>query len=262
MVLQILQNDDKLFEYEFPLFAEECDDEKVISKLRKMWREMCDWRDNADCLVRLRVVPVIDKSAQMAAALAINIGEFAKIIALYCNAYLPKTEGLKAIGAIFDAECLSWPRTVEYYSKNGQAKPFLPSTYGVFSFHFYDPAEWAKYSMETIALSGEFVPYDIADYSVLCNAVRECPSKCRPMIWVNPFIAKAFIEAQDSDLNMATMQTYVSSFIINAAFNTDGKIEDQLVSQVWDAMRVFAEEEDAFSLRDMFNSAEHLIQAR
>lgn len=262
MLLQVYQNEDKLFEYDFPIFAEECEDSKILNKLRKMWREMCDWRDNADCLVRLKVVPVIDKNAQMAAALAINLGEFAKVIGLYCNAYLPKTEGLKAINLIFEAECLSWPRVVDYYREHGQAKPFLASGYGVFSFHFYDPAEWAKYNMETIALSGEFVPYDVADYSVLCNAIRECPSKCRPMVWVNPNIAKAFLEAQDSDVNVATMQTYISSLIITAAYNTDGDIEDQLVTQVWDAMRVFAEDEDAFALRDMFTSAERLIQAR
>lgn len=261
MKFHVLQNDEIINSYNIDVFGD-TPDEKVIGALRRMWRDMCAWRDDADCLVRLKVQGEIDGDGKNEVALGLNLLEFTKHMGYMANAYIPKAEGSAAIKAIFDKNCLSWPKTLNCIQETGKIVPFLPSSNGIFSFHFYEPDEWARYSMTTIAGAANFVPFEIQDYSVICKSITECPAKARPMVWVNPSIVEAFISMQDSDVSMETMQTYLSSFIIVAGLESGGDIDDMMATQLWAAMRNFAEDGDTFALKDLYNSAEKLLQAR
>lgn len=263
MKFSVIHGEDIIKQYDMPIFGDDSCNEKILSTIRKMWRDICDWRDSADCVVRISIRGEIDAVGKNEVAIGLNLVGFCNVMAYYANAYLPKAEGAAALRAIFEDSCLSWESTRDYIMDHGKIKPFLPESAGVFSFHFYEPQEWAKHSMVAIAGAGDFIPYHIQDYSVICDTVNQCPAKARPMIWVNPYIVRAFIKTQDSDMVATTMQTYASSFIITAALEAhEGEVDDGMVYQLWDAMRAFAEDGDSFALKDIYNSAEQLLQAR
>lgn len=261
MKLHLMQNDNIIHTYDIPIFGEESDSEKTLKKLRNIWRDACNFRDNVDGVVRLNFRGEVDAAGKEAIAVGMNIGQFAKILSYYVNAYLPKTEGAAAVKSIFAEEPgLSLDTTLDWIQHTGEVKNFAMGKYGVFNFHFYPPMEWAKYSMTTIAGAASFMPFEIQDYSVICNAITKCPKGARPMVWLNPTIIQAFCETAECDIDYAKMQAYVSSFVIIAALENDGTIDDAMVTQLWESLRNFCEDDCSIEmLQGLYDSAETLL---
>jgi hypothetical protein len=261
MKFHVYQKEELVGDYEVDLFDDETDEEKAFSKFRKMWRDMVNLRDKMDCPPRFKIQGEIDSKVQNAIALGMNIGKFGETIALFCNAFIPRAVGAAALKSIFDDNCLTWPKCNQQLTERGEMQPYLPSSNGIYSFHFYEPLEWAHYSMSSIANASGYVPFDVQDYGMLCRAVRQCPKGARPMVWINPHLAKAFIEVNESEITPVMVQTYISSFVIVSAL-TNEEVDDDMVDQLWAALEGFLDMEDENQMVELYHAAETALSQR
>lgn len=239
-------------------------DDEILKEMKSLWNKICAARDGVEELSRFYIRSELDSTAHSAVVLSFNVNKFLEFVTYLANAYIPRLEGNKAIIDFYNSHIISMDRTTMAYSKTGKYHSIMQSSCGIFSFHFYPGNEWANMRLETAAGAGQYVPYDIMDYSVLMDCVRKCPKGARPMAWINPFIYRGFIEAGESDMDYNRFIIFASSLIITTAFNTtEGDVTDDMANQLWVPLKNFIDEGGPMSdLKAAYDNAENLLIGR
>lgn len=265
MKITMTSGDRPVAEWDVPFELSEDTNNKIWFALARLWKDACRIRDLRDIKADFRFIPTVPMGdptqANANAIFTVNIGEFFKAIQYLLNAYVPQGIGSVMLRTMFDSEshCIMLDELVTHARFEGKVTGFPTMKYGLFSFHFFEGKVWAEKSADAIANICTTIPFDVQDYSVICNAVRRCPVGARPFVWLNPYLAMTWKSAYDSKVTMRQIQFFVSSFIIVSAFNAGDAIDDQLITQLWEAVDNFVETEDYNSLNTLYQNAEECL---
>ena len=265
MKVAMTSSDRTVAEWDIPFEVSENTNNRVWFALARLWKDACRIRDLRDVKADFRfttTVPMGDaEKANANAIFTINSGEFFKSVQYLLNAYVPQGIGTVMLRTIFDSEshCIMLDELVDHARFEGKVSGFPTMKYGIFAFHFFEGKVWAEKSADAIANICTTIPFDVQDYSVICNAVRRCPVGAHPFVWLNPYLAMTWKSAYDSKVTMRQIQFFVSSFIIVSAYNAGDTIDDQLITQLWEALDNFIETEDFDSLNTLYQNAEECL---
>ena len=134
----------------------------------------------------------LDSTAHNAVILSFNVNKFLEFMTYLLNGYIPRIEGIRILNAFYFNHFISMPRMMMAYKDTGKYPSIMQSECGIYAFHFYPGLEWSTLSMSAAGGVGMHTSYDICDYSVITDAVRQCPVGSRPMVWINPYICVGF----------------------------------------------------------------------
>lgn len=264
MKILVYRNDEEIDSTTIGFMDDNVTDDAIMKDVKALWAKAVNDRDNYDGIPIYKIRAELDSTAHNAVILSFNVNKFLEFMTYLLNGYIPRIEGIRILSAFYFNHFISMPRMMMAYKDTGKYPSIMQSECGIYAFHFYPGLEWSNLSMSAVGGVGMHTSYDICDYSVITDAVRQCPAGSRPMVWINPYICVGFQDVSESDLNYSTINTYTSSLIIVSALETEaGSIDNTMATQLWSSLKTFLENGGAFAdIKGIYDSAEQLLLSR
>lgn len=264
MKILVFRNNEEFESANIDFMGKNVTDDTILKDIKALWTKVVNDRDNYDGIPIYKIRAELDATAHDAVILSFNINKYLEFMTYLANGYVPRIEGIRILSVFYLNHCISMPRMMVAYKETGKYPSIMQSECGIYAFHFYSGKEWANLSMAAAGGVGMHASYDICDYTVITDAVRQCPVGSRPMVWINPYICAGFQDVSESELNYPNIMTYTSSLIIASALETTkDDIDDAMATQLWSSLKTFLENGGAFSdIKGIYESAEQLLLSR